>query len=1563
MNILTLCLDLESFPLPLLVHPFLRVILSPRTTGPVTSIALQGVHRLISYGIIKLPRGTGDDEVFASRPETKDGQIYFHRSSTRLAIAEIAHAVSHCRFEASEAVADELVLLRILAVMRELICGDGATAFTASDSDDIFLSAPLANCLGDESICEMMETGLSMCCQMRLSDLLRRTAEQSMTTMVRALFSRLSVLPLSADDAHSADPNVPNPEPEHATLAADPVGEDAVEAYKDKRLRRMTMPDPASLDFPAASDIPPSALQELKEIGEQEEDDDAKTESQLTSEKPKGSIAEQSLMEQAPEPSPSAAPLQGRSAESSKEQAEIPNESSDAESMNAIPVEVQPFGLPAIKEVLRVIVSLLDPHNSQHTDAMRLLGLSMLCSVFEVAGHSIGRFPSLRAIIQDSACKHLFQLIRSENSTVLTYALRTTSALCETMREHLKLQNEVFLTFLLDRLAPTFPLASEPWKEDIHQSGTNRKPQLLDSKGFSRTSTPDLVSPSPPPPPPLPKTSGRSPAHGESRELIIEAFNLFLSTHIPRLDGVDPLVELWINYDCDVDCENMFEKVIHFLCRSVYAANPLHPQIQESIQLFSIDVILNFVSSMAARQENASAGLNVEHWWPEGLPSAENLVKQKQTKASILLGAEKFNNKPKDGLKYFEEQGFIDTTGSDASRDVNFARFLKDCPRLDKKVLGDFLSRPDNAGILDAFLRLFDFSGTPIAEAMREMLEAFRLPGESQQISRITETFAKIYFASDPSGIKSEDAVYVLSYSVIMLNTDLHNPQNKRRMTIDDYRRNLRGVNDNTDFEPDFLGSIYDSIRRREIVMPEEHKGQLGFDYTWKELLRRSRKAGNLLSAPTLHFDKAIFEASWRPVVASIAFAFSTFRDEHILERAISGFRQCAVLASRFGMHELFDYMIQSLAGATGLLDSNGVGQLTNNSVVEVENQKITISPLSVQFGRNFKGQLAAVVLFTIANGNGNAVRKGWLPIFEIFKNLFINSLLSSSIARMYEFGSEEAKSIPLKVKRPPGIPTQDPRSQSGAGLFSTISSYLLSPYSVEKEQTRPDVAVTEEAVESSLCTADCVGSCRIEDLYAELMLLHPKARHAALKALEELANRYTVERRAQLLSDAPPGSVETSSGRSTPIQGITSGGPLRAGQALPYDPCAAFVLELAINLASSADTSESKDSWVILIDHITTLITSPTDYHPTQLERAIVALLRLAMCVYDVEEIHDQVYLALDRLNGLPSEIRSSVAAQVTAGICEILMATTTFARSQTEWSILFSLLWNYGNTRSAAGAKHAFKAVQSIVRKDSLVSPENFNGLVTVLRDFAMLADPSRHEVSLRTEPNQARITITEKKSLEEFREACQERGPAAVETLDLIRMEIPRLSQSAGSIAIDDIWRVYWEPLMKTMAQQCANGHRGTRQAALTHLQRTLLAPEILSLGDTHSTHAQKRRIAEHIFEEVLFPTLDELLKPEVFHLDPGNESGSMLETRIRACNILCKVYLHYLHFISQAFIDGEPDEKFTALWLHILDFFDRFMHSGKRDQLVSVMNAEYLEVMLTRLSCRWSPHQRI
>ncbi len=58
--------------------------------------------------------------------------------------------------------------------------------------------------------------------------------------------------------------------------------------------------------------------------------------------------------------------------------------------------------------------------------------------------------------------------------------------------------------------------------------------------------------------------------------------------------------------------------------------------------------------------------------------------------------------------------------------------------------------------------RLTKLEQKPIADAMRELLESFRLPGEAQQIARITETFASIYFASDPR-----------KYSLLYLDADI----------------------------------------------------------------------------------------------------------------------------------------------------------------------------------------------------------------------------------------------------------------------------------------------------------------------------------------------------------------------------------------------------------------------------------------------------------------------------------------------------------------------------------------------------------------------------------------------------------------------------------------------------------------------------------------------------------------------------------------------------------------------------------------------------------------------
>ena len=70
------------------------------------------------------------------------------------------------------------------------------------------------------------------------------------------------------------------------------------------------------------------------------------------------------------------------------------------------------------------------------------------------------------------------------------------------------------------------------------------------------------------------------------------------------------------------------------------------------------------------------------------------------------------------------------------------------------------------------------------------------LPGESQKIDRITEAFAKSYFGQQASSeFHTWDGVHILTFSIIMLNTDLHSPQVKKRMSLEEFVRNNRGIN------------------------------------------------------------------------------------------------------------------------------------------------------------------------------------------------------------------------------------------------------------------------------------------------------------------------------------------------------------------------------------------------------------------------------------------------------------------------------------------------------------------------------------------------------------------------------------------------------------------------------------------------------------------------------------------------------------------------------------------------------------------------------------------------
>ena len=99
-------------------------------------------------------------------------------------------------------------------------------------------------------------------------------------------------------------------------------------------------------------------------------------------------------------------------------------------------------------------------------------------------------------------------------------------------------------------------------------------------------------------------------------------------------------------------------------------------------------------------------------------------------------------------------------------------------------------------------MKTFDFTDLRLDEALRILLNSFRLPGEAPLIERIVTEFAdKYYSTSNTEDIADRDAIFVLTYAVIMLNTDQHNPnvKNQARMTYTDFAKNAKAYKPQTE--------------------------------------------------------------------------------------------------------------------------------------------------------------------------------------------------------------------------------------------------------------------------------------------------------------------------------------------------------------------------------------------------------------------------------------------------------------------------------------------------------------------------------------------------------------------------------------------------------------------------------------------------------------------------------------------------------------------------------------------------------------------------------------------
>ncbi|TKY57567.1 Brefeldin A-inhibited guanine nucleotide-exchange protein 1 [Spatholobus suberectus] len=337
-------------------------------------------------------------------------------------------------------------------------------------------------------------------------------------------------------------------------------------------------------------------------------------------------------------------------------------------------------------------------------------------------------------------------------------------------------------------------------------------------------------------------------------ENVLQPSFLQKMTVLNLLDKIsqDPqiIIDIFVNYDCDVDASNIFERIVNGLLKTALGpptglTTALSPAQDITFRHESVKCLVSIIKSMGAWMDqqirigdldlakspesssateshlilNGEEGNASDHELHPDVNSefsdAATLEQRRAYKIELQKGISLFNRKPSKGIEFLINNKKI------GSSPGQVALFLKNTAGLDETKIGDYLGEREEFSlkVMHAYVDSFNFKGIDFGEAIRFFLQGFRLPGEAQKIDRIMEKFAERYCKCNPSSFSSADTAYVLAYSVIMLNTDAHNNMVKDKMTKADFVRNNRGIDDGKDLAEEYLGALYDQIVKNEIKM------------------------------------------------------------------------------------------------------------------------------------------------------------------------------------------------------------------------------------------------------------------------------------------------------------------------------------------------------------------------------------------------------------------------------------------------------------------------------------------------------------------------------------------------------------------------------------------------------------------------------------------------------------------------------------------------------------------------------------------------------------------------
>jgi brefeldin A-inhibited guanine nucleotide-exchange protein len=206
----------------------------------------------------------------------------------------------------------------------------------------------------------------------------------------------------------------------------------------------------------------------------------------------------------------------------------------------------------------------------------------------------------------------------------------------------------------------------------------------------------------------------------------------------------------------------------------------------------------------------------------------ETYDKKQKLQEEIETGILRFNLSPMKGVKFLISTGHLQFTPKSVA---NFLHSYQE--KLDKTAVGDLLGREKEYEngfcyqVLNEYVESMDFSDLQFDNAIRYFLSGFRLPGEAQKIDRIMEKFAEKYYLQHQDEFASADMAFILAFSTIMLQTNLHNPaiKEEKKMTKEQFIKQNKGISTDGELSDQLLSEIYERIAAEPISINDDKSG------------------------------------------------------------------------------------------------------------------------------------------------------------------------------------------------------------------------------------------------------------------------------------------------------------------------------------------------------------------------------------------------------------------------------------------------------------------------------------------------------------------------------------------------------------------------------------------------------------------------------------------------------------------------------------------------------------------------------------------------------------------